>query len=250
MNIFSRINHILISIDHKPYNAGLGDRREYEQPYVDLIHLADEVLYYMVREETLTAEQMEIVCILVRVLSPYTDRGTCINANPYAVTHKENTCTYKLARELLFGFQAEKYEDLRRWVLDYYFDHFLVEEALKLMISIDRQKALAFAVEHAMPGHLGESKKKMQKKYWQLLKECKNLTYDLLSNISIKSDMNFSIQKDCWNLIIKNNLLKGHKDKEDRMKFYEQVIKPARNKRERTFLKELKNLGSTTIHVE
>ena len=213
--------------------------------YENLILLANQVIYQLLSLKTLKRSEAHILQELCSVLHDYTGNQST-NRAQYAEDFDQNTCDYKIVRELVLRFKDHNvYEELRDWVNHYYYDGILWCEGIKQMVAIDPIPGLVYAIKQTQP-NADSSVKQLRKRYWEQLKDCEP-TWKEIESAVINTMMPIGMVKEMFEYVLEKKLLEGSSHEEYYMYFWEHTIKPAKNDREHIELIEKERETLSTL---
>lgn len=193
--------------------------------YEALIIRANQVIYHLLIIKTLTKSQSHLLQELCFVLHDYTGNQST-NRPQYAEDFEDNTCDYKIARELVLRFKTHNvYDELKDWANHYYVDGLLWYGAIEQMIAINSIPALVYGIEHTQP-HGISSVKELRERYWTQLKSL-DPTWDDIERIVINTSIPIKMVKEMFEYVLEKKLLEGHKNERYYLHFWEKTIKPA-----------------------
>ncbi len=206
-----RINYILKQKVKKPFS---------------LIPLANMVIYNLLSAKKLSVKDKKTLYRLIDELRGYTQNsGT--DSNAYSKEFDENTCDYKIARELVLRFKGHPFDVLSVWINHYYYDSQLWHEAVDQMIGINRVEGLISAIEHAQPSCF-ETKEDLQQRCWDQLTS-HQLSFKDLERLCVLTTIPLRISKLACELVLKNNLLDGLPEKDYYLYVFKNVILKAKD---------------------
>ena len=85
-----------------------------ERDYPLLIDLANKVVAdLLTRQNLIPFVEHNTITTLIKILIPYTEEVNDGSKSEYTKKHQFNTCSYKIARELVMKFPNNNFEDLK-----------------------------------------------------------------------------------------------------------------------------------------
>lgn len=193
---------------------------------LSLIALGNLIVYKLLSTDTISIRDKKVLYRFINELHEYTrDSGT--DSNKYSKEFIDNTCDYKIARELVLRFKGHPFGVLSVWINHYYYDSQLWHEAIEQMIEIDQVQGLCSAIEYAKATPF-ESVEKLQKIYWKRLIS-HQLSFKDLETICVKSNIPLWLSKEACELVIAKNLLEGLPEKDYYLHFFNNVVLKAKN---------------------
>ncbi len=195
-----------------------------KKDYKELISLANQMIYHLLSIDKLTFSEQNLLCNLIEVLNPHT-RDSGHSSSAYSKAYIENTCDYKIARDLVMRFEGNTYEALSHWANHYYFDPILWHKAIEKMIELKAIEGRVYAIGHAQP-KARESADAVRQRHWKELMQF-NPTWKQIEFIIINTMMPIEFVKGGIEYVIKNNLLEGLKNKAYYMHLFEKTYQPA-----------------------
>ncbi len=193
---------------------------------LSLVALGNLIVYKLLSTYTISVRDKKVLYRFINALHEYTrDSGT--DSNKYSKDFEDNTCDYKIARELVLRFDGHPFDVLSVWINHYYYDSQLWHGAIDKMIKIDPVKGLVLAIEHAQPTPF-ESEEDLQKVYWDQLVSYEPSFKDL-EGLCVKTDLPLWILKEASSLVMTRNLLDGLPEKDYYLHFFNNVVFKAKN---------------------
>jgi hypothetical protein len=206
-------------------------RTKQNRNYDQLIWLANEAIFALLSTNSLPSKERKILCKLISELESYTGDINS-SASKYAKEHSQNTCDYKIARELVMKFCSSlDYETLASFVNHYYYDTILVDNALEAMIDYEYVKGHVHAVKNTQASvDRRKSEADMKMFYWSRLRDTADISFsfDDIQDIAIMSTMPKAVQDDCIRYVLKNGLLDGHKAEKYYKFLFKKITLPAK----------------------
>ncbi len=198
--------------------------------YAGLISLAYHALYELqVLSDDLEDSERITLYGLISMLHDVTS-GMEHYAQKYAEEHIHNTCDYKIARELVFGFLGNDPTFLRQVMNHYYYDGLLVYRASEQLIELEGllglYKAMTFAQSTSE-----YTKLELLDLYFGQLKEHVDdpaFTFKNVGDIASNSLMPLYIRKEMAAMILRKNML-DDQHRNHYMELYTTVLFPARD---------------------
>lgn len=209
----------------KEINDDLFGKKTFD--FDHLILLANKVIYHLLMRNKLVLAEKVILIEFCSVLHTYTGSMDS-NASKYAKEFDQNTCDYKIVRELLMKFKGNyDFNVLATWANHYYYDALLWNAAIEQMIKINEISGLVYAIGHTQ-AQPNESRYMLRQRYIAHLKAL-NPTWRQIKSIVINTMMPLDLVKDLFEYTLEKGLLKDLPEEEYYLYLWNHTIKNAKS---------------------